>query len=461
MSIERIKEENRLLYHYISGSTLYHCNEVDSDIDTKGLYIATTDELFGLGFDKSFRDRYNDIIGLYNTQINDERNDNVLYEVGKYMGMLLSSNANVLESLYVPEDMMIVKPHKCLDVLFANRDKFLTKACFKPFVEYAFEQIKKARGLNKKIVNPITERKGILDFTYTFYKQGSTNIQNWLSYRNLNQKYCGLVNISNMHDIYGCFYDWGNFFLHENISFDDIERGYYLIGRIKSSDVVSKLKAETDDKGNEYKKLLSESHLANMVEFIVNFYHLYNEAFIDYETKDLTLESLKEWYDAQKPIGYSGLVGEGSQSLRLSSVKEGEAPICHIYYNKDGYIKHCKDYKDYKDWEKFRNPKRYESNLDKNYDSKNMYHCVRLMRMGKEIANGDGIILDRRIVGDRDLLMDIRHHKFEYDEIMSLINKEEEELKKVIANSKLADKIDVNLVNDILIDIRKKFYGHN
>ena len=460
-----IREDGRLLYHYIAGSHLYHCNEEGSDMDTKGLYIASLDEMFGLGFDKQFRDRYKGQVNLFESQINDERNDNVIYEVGKYMGMLLSSNANVLESLYVPEDMMIVKPHKCLDGLFENRDKFLTKDCFKPFIEYSLTQISKARGLNKKITNPIVERKGVLDFAYTFYKQGSTNIQNWLEYRGLKQQYCGLVNIPNMHEIYGCYYDWGNFFLNENITFNDIEQAYLLIGKVKTSDLINGLKKAEDEKNEKnikfYTKFIKKSFMANMVEFIVNFYKLYDEAFIDYEMKDLTLDALKEWFNAQKPIGYSGLVGEKSQELRLSSVSKGERPICYISYNKDGYTKHCIDYKNYKDWEKHRNPIRYESNLNKNYDSKHMYHSLRLMRMGKEIANGDGIILDRREAGDRDFLMDVRHHKYEYDELMSIVEKEEKELTEAMKKSTLPEHIDVNLVTDILIDIRKKYYVLN
>lgn len=461
-TIDDIRNEGRLLYHYIAGSTLYHCNEEGSDVDSKGLYIAYPDELYGLGFDKSFRDKWKGILELYNTQIGDERNDNVLYEVGKYMGMLLSSNANVLESLFVPEEMMIVKPHKCLDELFANRDKLITKDCFKPFVEYALEQIRKATGLNKMInweKNKV-ERKGILDFTYTFYKQGSTKIENWLEYRNLKQQYCGLVNIPNMHDVYGLYYDWGNFFQHENITLKDILRGYFMIGKVKLSDVINKINEEKDEDNIDkiYKPLLKDAYLANMVEFIVDFYNLYDEAFIDYEMKDLTEEELESWYNSQKPIGYSGLVGEKSQSLRLSSVSKGEKPICHVSYNKDGYIKHCTDYKNYKDWEKNRNPKRYESNLNKNYDSKNLYHTIRLLHMGKEIANGDGIILDRRVAGDRDLLMDIRHHKFEYDEIMEIAKKEEMLLNEAIANSKLPEHVDVGLVNDLLINIRHNFY---
>ena len=84
-------------------------------------------ELLGLCTDKQFRDKYKDTINLFQTQIGDDRADNVIYEIGKYMGMLLCSNSNVLESLFVPEDKIIVKPHKCLEGLFAHRNDFITK----------------------------------------------------------------------------------------------------------------------------------------------------------------------------------------------------------------------------------------------------------------------------------------------------------------------------------------------
>jgi predicted nucleotidyltransferase len=417
MTIEDIKKDNRLLYRYIAGSKLYHCDEPESDTDTKGLFIASLDENFGLGFDKQFRDKYKGIINLYNSQIGDDKSDNVFYEVGKYMGMLLSSNSNVLESLFVPEEMMIVKPHCCLDGLFANRDKFITKACFEPFVHYAIEQIKKARGMKKKIVNPIYERLTPFDFAYTFYKQGSTKVKNWLDNRGLNKDFCGLVHIPNMHDTYGVYYDWGAHFEKEGIK--------------------------------TFKDLVNYQE-GKMFAFILDFYELpFNKN-----------GKAEEWFENNKKVlHYRGMCLENATDMRGSSVSKGEKPLCWMVYNESGFKAHCKLYKEYKDWEKNRNPRRYESNLSKNYDSKNMYHCVRLIRMGKEIANGDGIILDRREAGDRDLIMDIRHHKFEYDELLELVNKEEKELNEAIANSKLPDEIDVNLINDLLIDIRKKYYG--
>ena len=110
--------------------------------------------------------------------------------------MLLTSNPTALESLFIP-DKWILYEHPIMTEIKKHRDKFITKACFKPFLGYSYQQIAKCRGLNKKIVNPITERKEPLDFAYTFFRQGSTKIENWLEHRGLYQKYCGLVNIPN------------------------------------------------------------------------------------------------------------------------------------------------------------------------------------------------------------------------------------------------------------------------
>ena len=44
---------------------------------------------------------------------------------------------------------------------------------------------------------------------------------------------------------------------------------------------------------------------------------------------------------------------------------------------------------------------------------------------------------------------------------MEFIDNEEKELNSAIEKSTLPEHIDVNLVNDVLIDIRKKYYATN
>ena len=73
---------------------------------------------------------------------------------------------------------------------------------------YAMTQIKKARGLNKKIMNPMDkERKSVLDFCYIQYHQGAISLKKWLEEKGYQQENCGLVNIPHMKDIYGLYHD--------------------------------------------------------------------------------------------------------------------------------------------------------------------------------------------------------------------------------------------------------------
>lgn len=140
----------------------------------------------------------------------------------------------------------------------------MTKACFKPFMGYAKTQIIKARGLNKKIVNPAKERLEPLDFAYTFYNQGSTKIKNWLEYRGLKQQYCGLVHIPNMHDTYGVYYDWGNHFNDEEIIVEEL--------------------------WNEYINMDKDSQLSHMCECIVDTYNIVGHA------------ELEDWFSEQNQL---------------------------------------------------------------------------------------------------------------------------------------------------------------
>ena len=124
-------------------------------------------------------------------------------------------------------------------------------------------------------------------------------------------------------------------------------------------------------------------------------------------------------------------------------------------YNKNGYESHCRDYKEYKEWEEKRNPVRYEGNLGHNYDAKNVMHCMRLVRMAKELAQGNGFNVVRD--WDRQYLLDIRNHKFEYEDVMEQLEKEKAEMEEAIATCTLPDHVDYDAVNALLITARTAF----
>ena len=400
-TIDYLRGHNLIIYEYKRGSHLYHLNVETSDEDYGGIFVCPIEDLIGLR-------------SGYVEQVSDEKNDTVFYELGRWLELLLKANPTVLESLFAPEDC-IIKSHPIIDEIRKNRDLFVSKQCFNTFYGYGVSQIGKARGLNKKIVNPVTERKDILDFCYTFKNQGSQPIKDWLKEHNLDQKYCGLVNLPNMKDVYGVYYDFAAYFKFEDIDWYDVS---FQSGGAKYP----------------WSNFISEADAGKISDRIRN----------------------KEFYH------YSGIVNpdeiKKSNTVRLSSIPKGETPICFMTYNKDGYASHCKDYKEHKEWEEKRNPVRYESNLNKNYDSKNMMHCIRLVRMAKELAQGKGFNVVRD--ADRQYLLDIRNHKFEYDEVMAQVNKEVEEMEEAMKNSSLQEEIDYDKVNELLIRVRKQFYNN-
>ena len=394
MTIQDVKDNGILAYEYVRGSQLYGTslppvNGVEqSDIDYGGVFIAPNEILLGLSEN-------------YEPQVSDEKHDTTYYELGRWVELLMKANPNALESLFIPNDKIIGEIHPSVQLIIDNRDMFVTKECFKSLFGYSISQIRKCRGLNKKCVQPIVERKSVLDFCYTFKGQGSQSINDFLKENGLKQMYCGLVNIPNMKDIYGVYYDFAAHVYFEKL------------------DVNQKIKL------------------------------LYNDI-IDYNKVDLIENRIsnKDWF------GYSGIVHPNgtSNEVRLSSIPKGETPICFMSYNQNGYESHCKKYKEYQEWVEKRNPIRYESNLKSNYDVKNVSHCVRLLHMGKELVEGKGFNVVR--TWDRQMLIDIRNHKYEYEEIMSYVENLFEDINLKVDKCDLPETVDKEKVNKLLIEAR-------
>ena len=193
MTLDFIREHNLILLECISGSRAYNLNVAGSDTDIKGVFYMPKEKFYGLE---------------YTPQISNETNDIVFYEIGRFIELLLKNNPNILELLETPKDKILYKA-PLMDQL--KVEFFLSKKCKDTFGGYAFTQIRKARGLNKKIVNPIDkQKKTILDFCYVLHGQGSTPLKHWLSKNNMSQDQVGLVSIPHFKDTYGLYYDGNN-----------------------------------------------------------------------------------------------------------------------------------------------------------------------------------------------------------------------------------------------------------
>ena len=325
------------------------------------------------------------------------------WELKRFLELMGSSNPTVLELLNTPEDCIITK-HPLFQYVLDHKADFITKGCRNSFAGYAVQQIQKARGLNKKQnweKDKVT-RKDVLDFVYVIEGEKSIPWKKWNETEKYDEKFCGVTNVPNARDLYAVYFD--------------------------------------TDANNCFNEKIPE-HMR---------------------------EAAKTWRKDEghsMGFGYKGLVktGEGanvaeSNQLRLSSIPKGEIPICNIIYNKDSYSTHCKDYKEYEEWLANRNEQRYVDTQahGQKIDGKNMMHCMRLIRMSKEIGRGEGIIVRRP---DAQELLSIRRGEVDLDSLIDTAELEIKEMDKIFDESDLPKSIDSELVNNLLIKIRREFYN--
>lgn len=190
MTIQDLKSKNLILFEAISGSRSFGLATENSDTDIRGVYYLPKEEFFGLN---------------YIPQISNETNDITYYEIGRLVELLQKNNPNILEMLASPKECILHKD-PLMDLL--RTEDFLSKLCKDTFAGYAISQIKKAKGLNKKILNPIEkERKSVLDFCHILENQGSVPLKKWLTDNGKVHEKCGLISIGNTKGMHALFYD--------------------------------------------------------------------------------------------------------------------------------------------------------------------------------------------------------------------------------------------------------------
>lgn len=448
-TFEDIRKKGLLLFEVRRGSHAFGLATEKSDIDTGGVYIAEPNVLMGI---RNLENTHTE----YQQQISSEKNDDVWYELGTFMELLSKSNPTALEILFAAEDCILYE-HPMFHELRMRRNEFISRNTVRVLDKYAEQQLRKAVG-QKKMIHWDEEdmrRKTPMDFCFTLdEKQGSKPMQQWLDERGLRQDCCGLVNIPNMPGLYGVYYDFGQHFR--------------LSGIARAEDICG----EIDDSVDENIKLLAGDDFVNPgLSLFPKLREYILDAFLhDDNTCCCTYSRWKAWFEHnQTPIGkYCGIVKPSSEgddetktnstAIRYSETPRGSKPICMMSYNDNGYQTHCRKYRDYCKWKKNRNETRYNDNVGYRYDGKNICHVVRLLTMATEVANGKGLILDRRIADDREFLLDVKNHKYTYDEVMGMATYLFDQVKQLKDTCDLPDSTKFDDVDNALIQFRNKFY---
>jgi predicted nucleotidyltransferase len=187
-TLERVRRGDVLLFESVAGSRAYGTNLDHSDEDLRGVFAAAAGLLGGLD-------------GI--EQVSDDRGDLVYYELGRLVELLLRNNPNALELIAMPEDCVRFR-HPLFERLVPSM--FLSKLCEKTYGEYAMGQIRKARGLNKKIVNPQPEKRHpLLSFCRVPAGQGSVPLLDWLEHKGIPPAECGLTAVRNAAGMFAIY----------------------------------------------------------------------------------------------------------------------------------------------------------------------------------------------------------------------------------------------------------------
>jgi uncharacterized protein len=188
MTIKDLKDKGLIIFEAIGGSRAYGTDLPTSDTDIRGVFILPEEDILG---------------HKYVEQVNDNNNDIIYYEIRRFIELISTANPNILELLNTP-DSCILHKDPIFDILLSHKDMFVTKKCRDSFGGYATQQIKQARGMKKKIVNPVDEvRKSPLDFCYVINVKGNGS-RPLLDedFRIENNKHYGVCVIPHAHDLY-------------------------------------------------------------------------------------------------------------------------------------------------------------------------------------------------------------------------------------------------------------------
>lgn len=120
---------NCVIYCCVVGSRAYGLDDDASDTDRRGIYLPPADQHWSLG-------------GVPE-QIDDERSDEVYWEIQKFLTLALKANPNVLECLYTP---IVERSSPLADELREMRSGFLSKLVYQTYNGYVTSQFKKLQA---------------------------------------------------------------------------------------------------------------------------------------------------------------------------------------------------------------------------------------------------------------------------------------------------------------------------
>ncbi len=363
-----VREKGRLLVKVAAGSQSFGLSTATSDVDIHGVYVLFSSER---------------IKHEAPMQIADKTNDEVYWDITKFLTELNAANPQALEMLYAPRHCVFVGWEFLQEI--RSRFDFLTMRCNKSFCEYARGQVDRAKGLNKKVFDPQPkDRPRFVDFIYVLDGNLATPLMTWIP-----QHYSGNP--------------------------EDVQR-WFSIARIDHAD-------------STYAMYYQKKPFLISVREIVR------------KCLSKLVKQVRQLPEHTWRWGY-GVVRDVNRSddVQTNSIPKGLTPVAHIFVNRNDFTRKCKKWHEYWDWVQRRNEERYNTTIKhgQGYDAKNIMHCVRLLLTAYGIATEHTVPVyraDKNICtkvcmeynkhpydNDRDFLLAIKRGEWSFEDVINYID---------------------------------------
>ena len=415
MTLDEVRQY--FMVEHIRGSHLFNLNTEKSDIDLGGIF--------------KLPQKY--FLQLHNPpeEVSDEKHDTSYYELKRYINLACTANPTVLESLYIPDQFIKFKTRE-YDYLVENRSLFITKKCYWSYSGYAYAQIKKASGKNKKVhsVEKYVNEEGVKLLKKELFAGKIT--PEWVKVR-FNEHFYKFLVKGNSEPV-SEETSWkvmDQVLEDENVKFMLSPRReafcYFVATYLDSieDDTFSRMPFRPS---NNFDASTSD---CSSVEHMPNLFRVYRNGAGIFKNNQMTFTSIpkeREWAD------FIGVMS----------------------YNADDYMKSNKEYLSFWEWCANRNENRWQNDWDKeqNYDCKNMLHTCRLLLEAEYIVK-TGELHTYFEGKERDWLMSIRSGKLEYDFILHWADQKLTNLKEQYEKSNLPDQVNMHKINDLYMNLMK------
>ncbi len=352
---------DNLIVKHLAGSKAYGTDLPDSDTDIRGLFIG---------------DPINICTPWYTIKEGDilDSDDAKLYEFHHFFKLFIDQNPNIMETLWVDEqDIIVATP--VYEYLRSMRDHFISTKIAHTYTGFAHSQLNRIRGHNKWINDPQPERA-----------------PQQVDYVKLVQ--------------------------------------WFGEAKVMPRDFTLRRFSEADYR---------------LVPYGGNIFGLYGycrKSTEGFSTKGHTPYNLET----------------GTLNTQFESERELlPPPGAVVKFNEKEYKQAHRKWKEYWEWKAKRNPTRSALEEKFGYDTKHAMHLFRLMKTAHE-ALLTGKIKVRR--PDAEMLLDIRHGKYTYNEVVELAEMMDNQIRVVdYMHTTLPRKVDLKFAANVVLEVQSMMWG--